>query len=110
MAFMDLGEPNPYRSSLNIGSQIAADNAAKAAKAAADADPLNVLAAMACADMEVMSADVQAAFEQIIPLNAKGILKANIDSRFTIDQIKQAVSRAEQSGRNGKVLIVPNAD
>ena len=54
--------------------------------------------------------DVQAAFEQIIPLIAKGILKANIDSRFTIDQIKQAVSRAEQSGRNGKVLIVPNAD
>ena len=53
--------------------------------------------------------DVQAAFEQIIPLIAKGALKANVDSRFTVDEIKQAVSRAAQSGRNGKVLIVPNA-
>ena len=53
--------------------------------------------------------EVQAAFGQIIPLIAKGILKANIDSRFTVDEIKQAVIRAEQDGRNGKVLIVPNA-
>jgi len=53
--------------------------------------------------------EVQAAFGQIIPLIAKGILKANIDSRFTVDEIKQAVTRAEQDGRNGKVLIVPNA-
>jgi hypothetical protein len=30
-------------------------------------------------------------------------------SRFTVDEIKQAVSRAAQRGRNGKVLIVPNA-
>ena len=35
-------------------------------KAAADADPLNVLAAMACADIEVMSADVQAAFDRLL--------------------------------------------
>ena len=54
--------------------------------------------------------DIQAAFGQIIPLILNGTLKANIDSRFTIDQIKQAVSRAEQSGRNGKVLIMPNID
>jgi len=53
--------------------------------------------------------EVQAAFGQIIPLIAKGILKANIDSRFTVDEIKQAVIRAEQDGRNGKVLIVPKA-
>ena len=50
----------------------------------------------------------QAAFGQIIPLIAKGILKANVDSRFSVDEIKQAVSRAAQPGRNGKVLIVPN--
>jgi NADPH:quinone reductase-like Zn-dependent oxidoreductase len=51
----------------------------------------------------------QAAFGQIIPLIAKGILKANVDSRFSVDEIKQAVSRAAQPGRNGKVLIVPDA-
>ncbi len=50
----------------------------------------------------------QAAFGQIIPLIASGSLKANIDSRFTVSEIKQAVTRAGQRGRNGKVLIVPN--
>ena len=50
----------------------------------------------------------QAAFGQVIPLIANGMLKANIDSRFTVDQIKQAVARAWEGGRNGKVLIVPN--
>lgn len=39
-------------------------------------------------------------------LNKDGSLKANIDSRFTVDQIKQAVTRAWEDGRNGKVLIV----
>jgi trans-2-enoyl-CoA reductase len=51
----------------------------------------------------------QAAFGQVIPLVAQGILKANVDSRFTVDQIKQAVSRAAERGREGKVLIVPKA-
>ena len=49
----------------------------------------------------------QAAFGQVIPLIANGTLKANIDSRYTVDQIKQAVARAWEGGRNGKVLIVP---
>jgi trans-2-enoyl-CoA reductase len=53
-------------------------------------------------------AEKQAAFGQIIPLIASGQLKANIDSRFSVGEIKQAVSRAAQRGRNGKVLIVPN--
>ena len=53
-------------------------------------------------------AEKQAAFGQIIPLIANGSLKADIDSRFTVDQIKQAVTRAGQRGRNGKVLIVPS--
>lgn len=52
----------------------------------------------------------QAAFGQIIPLIASGALKANVDSRFSVSEIKQAVTRAAQRGRNGKVLIVPNAD
>ena len=50
----------------------------------------------------------QAAFGQIIPLIASGALKADIDSRFTVSEIKQAVTRAAQRGRNGKVLIVPD--
>jgi len=50
----------------------------------------------------------QAAFGQIIPLVGGGSLKADIDSRYSIDEIQQAVSRAAQRGRNGKVLIVPN--
>ena len=52
----------------------------------------------------------QAAFGQVIPLVANGVLKANVDSRFSVDEINQAVERAAQGGRNGKVLIVPNAD
>jgi mitochondrial enoyl-[acyl-carrier protein] reductase / trans-2-enoyl-CoA reductase len=50
----------------------------------------------------------QAAFGEVIPLIANGTLKADIDSRFTIDEIKQAVTRSKEGGRNGKVLIVPN--
>ena len=36
------------------------------------------------------------------------LLKANIDSRYTVDQIEEAVTRAWEDGRNGKVLIIPN--
>jgi len=54
--------------------------------------------------------DVQAALEKIIPLIVKGDLKANIDSRFNLDEIEEAVTRAGQGGRSGKVLIVPNAN
>ena len=53
--------------------------------------------------------EVQAAFGQIIPLIVSGDLKANIDSRFSVSEIKQAVKRAEKGGRNGKVLIIPTA-
>ena len=50
----------------------------------------------------------QAAFGQVVPLVASGALKANVDSRYSVDEIKQAVSRAAQRSINGKVLIVPN--
>lgn len=55
-------------------------------------------------------AEKQAAFGQVIPLIASGALKADIDSRFSVSEIKQAVTRAAERGRSGKVLIVPNAD
>ena len=51
----------------------------------------------------------QAAFGQVIPLIVNGTLKANVDSRYSVDEIKQAVTRAAERGRNGKVLIVPSA-
>ena len=50
----------------------------------------------------------QAALGKVIPRIASGQLKANIDSRFSVSEIKQAVTRAGQRGRNGKVLIVPD--
>jgi len=37
-----------------------------------------------------------------------GLLKAPIDSHFPIDDIKSALVRAQQGGRNGKVLVLPN--
>ena len=37
-----------------------------------------------------------------------GMLKAPIDSTYPIDDIKAALVRAQQGGRNGKVLVLPN--
>ena len=51
----------------------------------------------------------QEAFGQVIPLIVNGTLKANIDSRYSVDEIEQAVTRAWEGGRNGKVLIVPSS-
>ena len=54
--------------------------------------------------------DKQAAFGVVIPLIVSGAIKAKIDSRFSLDEIKQAVTRAAESGRSGKILLIPNAD
>ena len=37
-----------------------------------------------------------------------GALKAPVDSTYPIDDIKPALVRAQQGGRNGKVLVLPN--
>ena len=37
-----------------------------------------------------------------------GVLKAPVDSRYPIEDIKVALVRAQQGGRNGKVLVLPN--
>lgn len=50
----------------------------------------------------------QAALGKVVPRIASGQLEANIDSRFSVSEIKQAVTRAGQRGRNGKVLVVPD--
>jgi mitochondrial enoyl-[acyl-carrier protein] reductase / trans-2-enoyl-CoA reductase len=37
-----------------------------------------------------------------------GTLKAPIDAFFPIEEIRAALIRAQQGGRNGKVLVLPN--
>ena len=37
-----------------------------------------------------------------------GVLKAPVDSHYPIEDIKAALVRAQQGGRNGKVLVLPN--
>jgi NADPH:quinone reductase-like Zn-dependent oxidoreductase len=37
-----------------------------------------------------------------------GVLKAPIDASYPIASIKEALRRAQQGGRNGKVLVLPN--
>jgi mitochondrial enoyl-[acyl-carrier protein] reductase / trans-2-enoyl-CoA reductase len=37
-----------------------------------------------------------------------GLLKALIDAFYTIEEIRAALIRAQQGGRNGKVLVLPN--
>jgi NADPH:quinone reductase-like Zn-dependent oxidoreductase len=37
-----------------------------------------------------------------------GVLKAPVDSHYPIEDIKPALVRAQQGGRNGKVLVLPN--
>ena len=49
----------------------------------------------------------QAAFGEIIPMIAGGKLSSKVDSRFTLDEIKQAVTRAGESNRDGKVILTP---
>lgn len=52
----------------------------------------------------------QDAFGQIIPAIVSGAIKTNVDSCFSLDEIKQAVTRAAENGRDGKVLLTPNAE
>lgn len=52
-------------------------------------------------------ADKGAAFGQVIQLIASGALKAKIDARFSLDEIGAAVARAAESGRDGKVILIP---
>ncbi|WP_419906983.1 zinc-dependent alcohol dehydrogenase family protein [Hoeflea sp.] len=53
--------------------------------------------------------DRQAAFGTLMPLVAGGQIKTRIDSRFPLEEIADAVTRAAQGGRDGKVLLTPHA-
>lgn len=54
--------------------------------------------------------DRQAAFGAILPLIAGGKIRTRIDSRFPLEEIAEAVTRAAQNGRDGKVILTPNAN
>ncbi len=49
--------------------------------------------------------EVKSIFDAVFDLERKGILKAPIDSEFELKDIKQAMERAVQNSRGGKVLI-----
>lgn len=55
-------------------------------------------------------AEKQAAYGQVIQAVVSGALKAKIDSRFAIEDIAAAVTRAAEDGRSGKVLLIPNQE
>lgn len=45
---------------------------------------------------------------KVIDLIGSGKVSTSIDSRFNLDQIDEAVVRAAKSGRDGKVLLIPD--
>lgn len=49
----------------------------------------------------------QSALGALVPLIASGQIKTKIDSKFSLDQIGDAVTRAAADGRDGKVLLMP---
>ena len=49
----------------------------------------------------------QAALGALAPLVASGAIKTRIDSRFPLEEIAEAVTRAAAGGRDGKVLLTP---
>jgi trans-2-enoyl-CoA reductase len=51
---------------------------------------------------------VRAIYAELAGKIRDGVLKAPIDAFFPIEEIKAALSRAQQGGRHGKVLVVPN--
>jgi NADPH:quinone reductase-like Zn-dependent oxidoreductase len=52
------------------------------------------------------SAEIDAAYEEIVALVTSGELAADIDSTFRLEQYADALSRAEHYRRHGKVLFV----
>jgi len=51
----------------------------------------------------------QAALGELVSRIAGGQMKTRIDSRFPLEDIADAVSRAMENGRDGKVLLIPNS-
>lgn len=54
-------------------------------------------------------AERQAVYGELAGYIAEGRMHAEIEATYPLDQIKEAVTHAMQGGRNGKVVITPNA-
>jgi len=51
---------------------------------------------------------VRAIYADLAAKLRDGVLKAPIDAFYPIEEIKSALTRAQQGGRHGKVLVLPN--
>jgi NADPH:quinone reductase-like Zn-dependent oxidoreductase len=51
---------------------------------------------------------VRALYADLATKLRDGVLKAPIDACYPIEEIKTALARAQEGGRNGKVLVLPN--
>jgi NADPH:quinone reductase-like Zn-dependent oxidoreductase len=51
---------------------------------------------------------VRAIYADLAAKVRDGVLKAPIDAFYPIEEIRSALIRAQQGGRNGKVLVLPN--
>jgi NADPH:quinone reductase-like Zn-dependent oxidoreductase len=51
---------------------------------------------------------VRAIYADLAAKVRDGVLKAPIDAFYPIEEIKSALIRAQQGGRHGKVLVLPN--
>jgi NADPH:quinone reductase-like Zn-dependent oxidoreductase len=54
------------------------------------------------------NAQVRALYAELAAKVRDGVLKAPIDAFYPIEEIRAALIRAQQGGRNGKVLVLPN--
>ncbi|MEM7138019.1 MAG: zinc-dependent alcohol dehydrogenase family protein [Myxococcota bacterium] len=55
---------------------------------------------------EASPAEIQAAFSELVPLVAQGVLRGRVAGTYTLEQIEQAVTHAAQDSKDGKVLLV----
>lgn len=53
--------------------------------------------------------DKQKTFAQVIGLVASGALHTKVSQTFSLDEIEKAVIAATENGRDGKILLLPNA-
>lgn len=56
---------------------------------------------------KISAAERQEQLSTLVQFLEQGVLYGAIDSLFSIDDISNAIRRAEQEGRNGKVIVVP---
>jgi len=55
-------------------------------------------------------AERQAVYGELVGYIAEGRMHAEVEATYPLDRIKDAVTHAMKGGRNGKVVLTPNAD